>query len=109
MTRRIIKYSNRRLYDAARGRPITLLEVSDLMAAGERVRVELKDTGEDITVVTLLQAILERLKQRPRTLLGAEDTDRLLGSVRTALGEDVGSEDRPVDLRRPRATPGLPD
>lgn len=93
MARRIIKYSNRRLYDTVRGRSITLLELSDLVASGESVTVELKGTGEDITAVTLLQSVLERLRRRPRALLAGSVADRLLGSVRRAIDEGGGLEE----------------
>ena len=109
MTRRIIKYSNRRLYDAAQGRSITLLELSDLVAAGERVTVELKDTGEDITAVTLLQSILERLRRRPRGPLGSDVADRLLTSVRRAMEERGGPEELDAGLASGDAAMRLPD
>lgn len=83
--RRIIKHANRRLYDASQGRSITLLELSDLVARGERVSVEHKGTGEDITAVTLLQSVLERLKRRPGDGLESGDCDRLIAALRTAM------------------------
>jgi polyhydroxyalkanoate synthesis regulator protein len=88
MPRRIIKYSNRRLYDAVQRRAITLLELSDLLAGGEHVTVELKGTGEDITAVTLLQSVLERLKRRPTEQLAAGAADRLLAAVRGAIEDE---------------------
>ena len=109
MTRRIIKYSNRRLYDAAQGRSITLLELSDLVASGETVTVELKGTGEDITAVTLLQSILERLRRRPRGYLGSGVADRLLSSVRRAMDERAGSEEIETSLTPGDAAMSLPD
>jgi hypothetical protein len=109
MTRRIIKYANRRLYDTARGRSITLLELSDLVAAGERVTVELKGTGEDITAVTLLQSILERLKRRPRGPLGSGVADRLLGSVRRAIDEGGRPDDVEAGLASGDAAMSVPD
>jgi len=109
MARRIIKYSNRRLYDAAQGRSITLLELSDLVAAGEHVTVELKGTGEDITAVTLLQSILERLRQRPCGSLGSGVADRLLGSVRRAIDDGLGPKELEASLGREEAPVGLPD
>ena len=109
MTRRIIKYSNRRLYDAAQGRPITLLELSDLVASGESVTVELKGTGEDITAVTLLQSILERLRRKPRAFLGSGVADRLLSSVRRAMEERGGPEEIEAGLTSGDAAMSLPD
>ena len=109
MARRIIKYSNRRLYDTAQGRSITLLELSDLVAAGETVSVELKGTGEDITAVTLLQSILEHLRHRPNGLLESGVADRFVSSVRRAIDERRGSEELDAGLAGGDAAVGLPD
>ena len=108
MSRRIIKHANRRLYDAVQGRVITLLELSDLVADGESVTVEMKGTGEDITAVTLLHSVLERLRRRPSEVLHARAAERLVRVVRRAIAtEDVPPEVEPgaiecvpgVDLR----------
>jgi len=85
MARRIIKYSNRRLYDAAQARTITLIELSDLVARGEDVTVERKGSGEDITAVTLLQSVLERLKRSPVESVAPAVLERLLAAARSAL------------------------
>jgi polyhydroxyalkanoate synthesis regulator protein len=93
MVRRIIKYSNRRLYDAVQARTITLLELSDLIAAGESVTVEWKGSGEDITGVTLLQSVLERLRRKPMDPGGPMALERLLAAAKKAIGrEERGSE-----------------
>jgi hypothetical protein len=109
MDRRIIKYSNRRLYDATQGRPITLLELSDLVAAGETVTVELKGTGEDITAVTLLQSILEHLRHRPGRALESGVADRFVSSVRRAIDQRRGSEELDAGLAGGDAPAALPD
>jgi polyhydroxyalkanoate synthesis repressor PhaR len=85
MARRIIKYSNRRLYDAAQARTITLLELSDLVARGEDITVERKGSGEDITAMTLLQTVLEHLKRRPGEPVAPVVLERLLQAARSAL------------------------
>ena len=90
MARRIIKYSNRRLYDAAQARTITLLELFELVVKGEDVTVEWKGSGEDITAVTLLQAVLERLKRHPGESVAPVVLERLLAAARSAL--NLGSE-----------------
>ena len=93
MERRIIKYLNRRLYDAAQARTITLVELADLVAGGERVRVERKGNGEDITGVTLLQSVLERLRRSQHDPDEPAALERLLAAVRSAVGEAAqGSE-----------------
>lgn len=100
-TRRIIKHRNRRLYDALEGRAITLLELSDLVAAGENVTVELKGTGEDITAVTLLASFAERIRRRPNERLGARVASLLSGALRGAAADgrpaacDGGAGDLP--------------
>lgn len=85
MTRRITKYSNRRLYDAAQKRAITLLELSDLVAGGEAVTVEEKETGEDITAVTVLRSLLERLKQECGRTAPSEAVERVIAALRGAM------------------------
>ena len=92
--RRIIKHANRRLYDAQEGKAITLLELSDLVAAGESVAVEIVGTGEDITTVTLLASVLERVKRRPGERLGSRLVEWLASAVQgTAQKEPVGGPD----------------
>ncbi len=88
--RRIIKHANRRLYDAEQRRVITLLELSDLIVSGESVAVELKETGEDITAVTVVASVLERLKHRPGEHMPSGAEERLLAAVRTAMGAETG-------------------
>ena len=55
----IKKYGNRRLYDTARSRYITLEELADLIKSGEDVHVADAKTGEDLTTGTLAQIIIE--------------------------------------------------
>ena len=96
--RTIIKHANRRLYDASERKVITLLGVSELVVGGESICVVDKASGEDITVVTLLQSLLERLRRRSSEELREEDADRLVAALRTAMatgceaGESYDSE-----------------
>lgn len=55
----IKKYGNRRLYDTARSRYITLEELADIVRREEGVRVVDARTGEDLTTSTLAQIIVE--------------------------------------------------
>ncbi len=55
----IKKYGNRRLYDTADSRYITLEELAQKVKAGEDVRVLDARTEKDLTQVTLAQIILE--------------------------------------------------
>jgi polyhydroxyalkanoate synthesis repressor PhaR len=55
----IKKYSNRRLYDTAESRYITLDELAGCIRQGADVRVLDAQTGDEITQATLTQIILE--------------------------------------------------
>ena len=83
--RTIIKHANRRLYDASERQVITLLGISELVVGGESIRVVDKASGEDITVVTLLQSLLERLRRRSSEGFRQEDADRLVAALREAM------------------------
>ena len=58
--RLIKKYPNRRLYDTASSKYITLDEVRQMVLDGEEFKVIDKKTGEDITRNILLQIIMEQ-------------------------------------------------
>ncbi|MCB9585881.1 MAG: polyhydroxyalkanoate synthesis regulator DNA-binding domain-containing protein [Polyangiaceae bacterium] len=65
--RRIIKrYSNRKLYDTKDSRYVTLLQIADMVRAGEDVQIIDNATKEDKTDVTLALIISEELKAKPR-------------------------------------------
>jgi polyhydroxyalkanoate synthesis repressor PhaR len=67
LAQRIIKrYSNRKLYDTRESRYVTLLDVAELVRAGEDVQVIDNGTKEDKTDVTLALIISEELRARPR-------------------------------------------
>ncbi|MBX3190361.1 MAG: hypothetical protein KF819_25400 [Labilithrix sp.] len=53
------KYPNRRLYDTAESRYITLEDLADRIKAGSDVLVQDATTGADLTQATLTQIILE--------------------------------------------------
>ena len=61
--RSIRRYGNRKLYDAAARRYVTLEDVARLVADGHEVEVVDQKTGEDLTSLTLAQVILEGVKQ----------------------------------------------
>lgn len=68
-SRRIIKrYSNRKLYDTRESRYVTLLEIAEMIRAGEDVQVVDNDTKADKTDVTLAVIISEELRSRPRAI-----------------------------------------
>ncbi len=67
LDRRVIKrYSNRKLYDTKDSRYVTLLQIAEMVRAGEDVQIIDNSTKEDKTDVTLALIISEELKARPR-------------------------------------------
>ncbi len=56
----IKKYANRRLYDAASSRHVTLDDLRKLIVQGERIKVVDDKTGEDLTRPILLQIIADQ-------------------------------------------------
>lgn len=60
MTRVIKKYPNRRLYDTAESRYVTLADINRLIADHTDLVVIDKNSGKDITRSILLQVISER-------------------------------------------------
>lgn len=62
---RIIKrYANRKLYDTQDSRYVTLDQISDMIRAGEDIKVVDNSSKEDLTSVTLAQIIFEEEKRR---------------------------------------------
>jgi polyhydroxyalkanoate synthesis repressor PhaR len=57
---RIQRYPNRRLYDRAHRRYVTLAEIEELVRLGRVVKVQDSKTGEDLTRQILTQILLER-------------------------------------------------
>jgi polyhydroxyalkanoate synthesis repressor PhaR len=55
----IKRYANRKLYNTATSRYITLRGIAELLERGEDVKVIDNETGEDMTAVTLSQILVE--------------------------------------------------
>ena len=55
----IKRYANRKLYNTATSRYITLKGIAELLESGEEVRVVDNETGEDITKVALSQILVD--------------------------------------------------
>jgi len=72
-TRLIKRYENRKLYDTAARRYVTIEALFDMVAAGQELHVVDRATGDDLTTAVLAQAIFEGVKQRtaevPRQVL----------------------------------------
>lgn len=58
-TRLIKRYANRKMYDTSRSCYVTLEEVADMVRSGHDVRVIDNKTKDDLTEVTLTQALLD--------------------------------------------------
>ena len=67
--RRIIKrYSNRKLYDTKGSRYVTLLQIAEMVRAGEEVQIIDNNTKDDLTEITLAQIIYEEQKAHSRNV-----------------------------------------
>ena len=69
----IKRYPNRKLYNTASKRYITLEGIAKLIRRGQEVQVVDHVTGDDLTALTLSQVIFEQEKKRgdflPRSVL----------------------------------------
>jgi polyhydroxyalkanoate synthesis repressor PhaR len=99
---RVIKrYSNRKLYDTVDSRYVTLLQIAEMVRAGENVQIIDNASKEDKTEVTLALIISEELKAQPRGVP--------LGTLRELIQERGGkpSPQAPKDtIGRPVAGGG---
>ena len=72
-TRVITRYDNRKLYDSAARRYVTLEDLAALLKTGVEIQVLDQRSGDDLTTLVLAQIVLERVKQRtadvPRQVL----------------------------------------
>ncbi len=94
----IKKYANRKLYDTRTSRYITLDGIAQLVREGHDIKVVDRDTGSDLTQVTLSQVVLSEEKRGPSGIVGAggemlhDRGQALLDYVRKTLNV-------PTDLR----------
>jgi polyhydroxyalkanoate synthesis repressor PhaR len=120
---RIIKrYANRKLYDTQHSRYVTLDQISEMIRAGDDVKIVDNKTKEDLTSVTLAQIIFEEEKKQrsflPLTAMrniiqnGGEwfaEAQRRVSRVLPFKREDE-SEDGPLpDAAPPTEDVGPPD
>jgi polyhydroxyalkanoate synthesis repressor PhaR len=93
--RTIKRYGNRKLYDPAAARYVTLAELASLVASGHDVAVLDQKTGEDLTNLTLAQVLLEGIRQGasrlPRQVLTR--LIRIAASPKSGWGEWPGPEE----------------
>ena len=76
----IKRYANRKLYDTRASRYITLSQISKLLEAGEVVQILDRESGDDITQMTLAQVFVDNRRRRP----GAPPIDGLKDAFQTA-------------------------
>ena len=87
----IKKYANRKLYDTRTSHYITLEGIAELVRDGHEIKVVDRDSGQDLTQVTLSQIVLSQEKNGPARLVGAsgdaiqERGQALLDYVRKTL------------------------
>jgi polyhydroxyalkanoate synthesis repressor PhaR len=62
--RLVKRYANRKLYDPTARRYVTLEDLARTVAEGGEVKVQDRESGEDVTTVVLAQVILDGLKER---------------------------------------------
>lgn len=101
--KRVVKrYSNRKLYDTRESRYVTLLQIAEMVRAGEEVQIIDNATKDDLTEVTLAQIIYEEQKQHSRSVplqtlrdLIHQRGERLMTQLRdTPLGRLLPGEEQ---------------
>jgi polyhydroxyalkanoate synthesis repressor PhaR len=102
--RRVIKrYSNRKLYDTKDSRYVTLLQIAEMVRAGEEVQIIDNNTKDDLTEITLAQIIYEEQKAHSRNVplqtlkeLIHQRTEKVLGELRESpLGRLIPGSVKP--------------
>ena len=102
--RRVIKrYSNRKLYDTKDSRYVTLLQIAEMVRAGEEVQIIDNNTKDDLTEITLAQIIYEEQKAHSRNVplqtlkeLIHSRTEKVLGELRESpLGRLIPGAGKP--------------
>jgi len=66
--RKIKRYGNRKFYDAAAKRYVTLSDIADIVRSGEEVQVIDHTTGRDITVQVMVQILTKASRSTPLPL-----------------------------------------
>lgn len=107
-TTRIIKrYANRKLYDTQDSRYVTLDQISEMIRAGEDVKVIDNSSKEDLTSVTLAQIIFEEEK-RQRSFLplsalrkviqsGGDSLHHLVAQVQSSTGRVFRRDEKDLE------------
>jgi polyhydroxyalkanoate synthesis repressor PhaR len=91
MTVLVKRYANRKLYNTASSRYITLKGIAELIEQGEEVRVIDNETGEDITSIALSQILVDNERSNrgmPHSLLSdlvQRSGDALYGALKRGV------------------------
>jgi polyhydroxyalkanoate synthesis repressor PhaR len=103
----IKRYANRKLYNTATSRYITLKGIAELLENDQEVKVVDNETGEDITSVTLSQILVDTERSNravPGNLLTGlfqRGGDALYGALRRGMGDaSEGFEEFQRNMRR---------
>jgi polyhydroxyalkanoate synthesis repressor PhaR len=98
----IKKYANRKLYDTRTSRYITLDAIGDLLRQGAEIQVVDRETGRDITAVTLSQIVTteERRTDFEPAAGRQERGQQLLSYVRDALNVPAVLVGQEMERRR---------
>jgi polyhydroxyalkanoate synthesis repressor PhaR len=99
----IKRYSNRKLYDTKDSRYVTLLQIAEMVRAGEEVQIIDNNTKDDLTEITLAQIIYEEQKAHSRNVplqtlkeLIHQRTEKVLGELRESpLGRLIPGSGKP--------------
>jgi polyhydroxyalkanoate synthesis repressor PhaR len=86
MTTLIKRYTNRKLYDTTQHAYVTLEDIAEYVINGVDIQVIDNKTKNDITSVTLLQALVEREKR----LVRPSDTELLKRILSSREGNLLG-------------------
>jgi polyhydroxyalkanoate synthesis repressor PhaR len=85
----IKKYANRKLYDTRTSKYVTLEGIAGLVRDGHEIKVVDRETGQDLTQVTLSQIVLSEEKRGPSRMVDGgvlqERGQALLDYVRKTL------------------------
>jgi polyhydroxyalkanoate synthesis repressor PhaR len=85
----IKKYANRKLYDTRTSKYVTLEGIAGLVRDGHEIKVVDRETGQDLTQVTLSQIVLSEEKRGPARMVDGgvlqERGQALLDYVRKTL------------------------
>jgi polyhydroxyalkanoate synthesis repressor PhaR len=112
--RRVIKrYSNRKLYDTRGSTYVTLLQIAEMIRAGEDVQIIDNATKEDKTDITLALIISEELRTKPRAVplstlkaLIRHGGERIQSLLRSGpMGKLIPGEEPPAPGREPAEPP----